>query len=254
MNQAIGLSTGHEDTLAKLSQEVKELREHLRRSQRMASIGTMTAMVAHEFNNILTPIITYAEMARNNPELTDKAIDKAASGGERAKTVCRALLGLCRGDQVQRVEVNVAELVSSAVAAIARHPNKDGIDLPIAIPDDLTLPTRPVELQQVLLNLILNARCAVLAKRGSGRIGIDARQEGGSCVLRVCDNGVGIESDDLGRIFEPFFSTADRTDKDTGFGLGLTVCREIVQSLGGTITVDSTVGEGTTFTLTLPMQ
>ncbi|HDZ20038.1 hypothetical protein LCGC14_0095680 [marine sediment metagenome] len=254
MNQAIGLSTGHEDALAKLAQEVKELREHLRRSQRMASIGTMTAMMVHEFNNILTPIITYAEMARHNPDLTDKAIDKAARGGERAQTVCRALLGLCRGDEVQRVEANVAELVSLTVEAIARHPNKDGIDLPIAIPADLTLSTRPVELQQVLLNLILNARRAVLAERGSGRIAIDAHQEDGSCVLRVCDNGVGIESDDLARIFEPFFSTADRTDKDAGFGLGLTVCREIVQSLGGTITVDSTVGEGTTFTLTLPTQ
>ena len=69
--------------------EVEALREQLHRAQRLAAVGTMTAMVAHEFNNILTPIINYAQMARTNPKLTDKAIAKAADGGQRASSICQ---------------------------------------------------------------------------------------------------------------------------------------------------------------------
>ena len=151
--------------LATLNAEVASLREQLRRAQRLAAVGTMTAMVAHEFNNILTPIINYARMARTNPKFTGKAIDRAADGGERATNICKAILGLT-GQETQAGPVSVAELICETLAAMGREPAKDGIELVLAAPPDLTICTRRVELGQVLLNLVINARAAVLAKAG----------------------------------------------------------------------------------------
>ena len=241
---------GPQERLDRLNAEVDALREQLRRAQRLASVGTMTAMVAHEFNNILTPIINYAQLAQDQPDLADKAIDKAAKGGQRAQTICQALLGLCRGPK-QRVTVDMADVINEAVSAMVRHPSRDGIELDLHVtPGKIT--TRAVELQQVLLNLLLNARRAVLAGRGRRWIELTAEQTDGQWVVRVADGGVGIPSGDVERVFEPFYSTADPDAGDGGFGLGLTICREIVQSLGGTIVADGTVSRGACFEIHLP--
>ena len=248
---ADALSTdSSEERLDRLHAEVDALREQLRRAQRLASVGTMTAMVAHEFNNILTPIINYAQLAQDRPDLADKAIDKAAKGGQRAQTICQALLGMCRGPK-QRVTVEMGDVVNEAVAAMVRHPSRDGIELAIRVaPGKIT--TRAIEFQQVLLNLLLNARRAVLAGRGRRWIELTAEQVDGQWVVRVGDGGVGIPTGDIERVFEPFYSTADPDAGDGGFGLGLTICREIVQSLGGTIHADGTVARGACFEIHLP--
>ena len=240
----------NEDRLDVLREEVRSLRQQLSLSQRLASIGTMTAMVAHEFNNILTPIINYAQLAKTRPELTTKAIDKAASGGLRAKTICKALLGMC-SDHPSKSEMAIGELISETLAALARDPARDGIEVTVSAPEGQTISTRPVELQHVLLNLVMNARRAVKAKRGHRRIDVRAHKADQQWVIDVSDNGVGIAPEDMNKIFEPFFSTADPAKGDGGHGLGLPICRQIVKSLGGSISVDSAVGEGTTFQVRL---
>jgi signal transduction histidine kinase len=189
-------------------------------------------------------------LAQDQPDLVGKAIDKAAKGGQRAQTICQALLGLCRGPK-QRVTVEMTDLVDEAVSAMVRHPSRDGIELDVRVaPGKVT--TRSVELQQVLLNLLLNARRAVLAGRGRRWIEMAAEQIDGQWVIRVADGGVGIPTGDVERVFEPFYSTADSDAGDGGFGLGLTICREIVQSLGGTIHADGTVVRGACFEIHLP--
>jgi signal transduction histidine kinase len=242
----------HQEHIEQLESEVQSLREQLHHAQRLAAVGTMTAMVAHEFNNILTPIVNYAQMARTNPKFAGKAIDKAASGGERAAEICKAILGMTHAPQ-KATKVNVAELVSQTLAAMVRDPARDGIELCLDIPAGLTAQACSIELQQVLLNLVINARAAVLAREGGGkRIAISARRNG-DLQISVSDNGTGISPENLSKIFQPFFTTKSAEENGSdGHGLGLSICRDIVTQMGGTISVKSTLGHGATFTVRLP--
>ena len=242
------------DQLARLREEVASLRRQLSQAQRLATVGTMTTMVAHEFNNILTPIINYAQLAQQNPALADKAIARAAEGGQRASTICQAILGLARGDAAP-ARANVRELVRQTLEAMARDPHKDRIELSVDIPEHLEVTVRRAELQQAVLNLVLNARAAVLPKSGPRRIAITAAAQEGEVRIDVADNGVGIAPENLERIFQPFFTTRqDAPDAQQGHGLGLAFCRETIAAMNGRIGVASTVGAGSVFTVYLPRQ
>ena len=243
---------GHADQLARLTAEVEALRRELRRTQRLATVGTMTAMVAHEFNNILTPIINYAQLAQTNPKMVEKAIARASEGGLRATEICKAILDITRDQPPDPTEENMSDLVREALAAMGRDPSKDGIDMVVDIPEDLTLTTRRLELQQVVLNLVVNARTAVLARPTPRRIQLRAKTSRKHIIFYVSDNGVGIAPENMKKVFEPFFTTNDGTESERhGHGLGLAICREIIDALNGAITLTSTPGEGTTFTIRL---
>jgi len=243
----------HSERLEQLTAENAALRQQLLRSQRLAALGTMSAMVAHEFNNILTPIISYAQLAQRNPNMTAKALDRAYDGGQRATDICRAILGLAREDKPQPVRLNVGQLITDTLLAIGRDPKRDNIEIIVRTPADLSVVTRRVELQQVLINLLLNARAAVLEKKPPRRIEITASGADDDVIVHVVDNGVGIPRENLKRSFEPFFTTKPNSDnKPGGHGLGLAVCQEIVRSLSGEISAQSTPGSGATFTLVLP--
>ncbi len=249
-------NVSHEEQLAKLHSEVEALRTQLRHAQRLASLGTLTAMVAHEFNNILTPVVNYAQMAQKNPSLQTKAILRAADGGRRATEICNAILRISRGESAEPETVPVAGVVRAALDVLARDLGKDGIELRLDIAEGLCVRTHPIELEQVLVNLLSNARSAVLKTRGMRRIEVTASPDrDGGVLLCVRDNGTGIAPEHLPRIFEPFFTTADPAagpGHEGGSGLGLPVCQEIIQHLGGRIDVSSTPGEGAEFRLALP--
>ena len=245
----------HEDELARLNDEVRSLRRELRRDQRLATVGTMTAMVAHEFNNILTPIISYAQMARKNPRMVEKAITRASEGGLRATEICKAILGMTSDGPARPTEEQLAPLITEILAVMGREPAQDGIDLVIDIPRNFTVTTCRLEMQQVLLNLVINARTAVLAGSGPRRIEISVTRDAGNITLRVSDSGVGVAPELIDRIFDPFFTTNGHDGADSkGHGLGLAICKEIINSMGGDITVASTPGQGATFTIRLPDQ
>ncbi|MCL2701319.1 MAG: HAMP domain-containing histidine kinase [Phycisphaerae bacterium] len=247
------LRRGRQHASAALA-EAETLRQQLRHVHRLASLGTVAAMVAHEFNNILTPIINYAHMAQKTPKYADKALARAVDGGLRAKEICQRMLGLTRENQ-EKTDENVLALVRDTLTAMARDPGKDGIELTLDIPADLHARTRRGELQQVLLNLLLNARHALQSRHGGEKhIRIAARREETTLVLSVSDSGPGVPDELHERIFEPFFSTkpGDDADTDGGHGLGLTICRDIITSLGGTISLQSPPRHGATFTLELP--
>jgi len=239
--------------LQETQRQLREAQCLVRHTQRLANLGMLAAMVAHEFNNILTPVINYAQQAMKHPRHVEKALRHAHDGGQRAADICNTLLGLTRPSD--KAEENLLGLVDDTLTAMGRDFGKDGIDLVRDIPADLSLRTRRVELQQVLVNLLLNARDALLSRRGGEqRIRLTARPGGGTVMLSVSDSGPGVPGELHDRVFEPLFSTKSPDDETTtgGHGLGLPFCRNIVAALGGTITLHSPPGHGATFTLALP--
>jgi signal transduction histidine kinase len=252
-----------------LQSQIDDMRKLLAESQRLATIGTIAAVIAHEFNNLLTPIVSYAHIGlqsirSDNPDLglIEKALGKASSGGEKAGRICASMLGLARG-QSGFGPVEIYRLVEEVLSVLARDPAKDGINLKVNIQHDLKAMGDSVQLEQVLLNLLINARQAMLGAGGSLSIRAEPDADKAEVVLCVSDTGSGIAPEHLSRIFEPFFTTklptapvgsqgSNRNAPQTGTGLGLAICKEIVEAHHGSISVDSAPGRGTTFIVRLP--
>jgi two-component system NtrC family sensor kinase len=229
------------ERLALMQDQLDGLREQLTESQRLATIGTISAVIAHEFNNLLTPIVSYCQVALQSAEgekpdmdLIRKALTKSFQSSSKAGRICTSMLGLARGESIFG-HVSVQKIVDETLVV-------------------LMVDADPVQLEQVLLNLLINARHALLGKGGS--ITIKAQEtETGENRIQVIDTGPGIPEKLIPKIFQPFFTTkaTARKGEPKGTGLGLAICREIVEHHKGRIAVESTVGKGTTFTLHLPM-
>lgn len=255
--------TENVDALDQLTADLDRLRAQLTESQRLATVGTIAAVIAHEFNNLLTPITSYCQMAlgaieqkKEDPDLTKKALNKSIQHAMRAGKICSAMLSLVRGERENRT-VRIQTLIDETLAVLARDPRKDGIALRVQVQPELQIKGDPVQLEQVLLNLLINARQAMLGEERSrgNSITIKAdKTEDDRVRICVMDTGPGIEAQNLAKIFDPFFTT--KTDpkpgEHRGSGLGLHICKQIVEVHGGTIDVESTRGRGTTFELLLP--
>lgn len=235
------------------------LDEHeLARLHRLASLGTLAASIAHEVNNILTPILSYAQLALSDPadaDLTRKALSKAAECSAKASRIGSAMLGFVRPED-EAARVHVASAVADALACLARDPVKDNIETRIEIDPNAWVAMSPTALEQVLLNLILNAREAMRGRRGVLAIAAKPTMCSTGNVLApgveiaVEDNGAGMPPDLLARAFEPFV-TASESGVRRGHGLGLSVTRSLVEKAGGSIVVTSRPREGTKFVITL---
>ena len=247
--------------LGEMERQLEDLREQLTESQRLATIGTIAAVIAHEFNNLLTPIVSYsqyalqsAESAKPDAELIKKALNKAFQSSTKAGRSCTSMLGLARGESSFGA-VEIQRLVEETLLVLARDPHKDGIALRVQVQPGLTVHGDHVQLEQVLLNLLINARQAMLGKGGSITIKAQ-RTESNELKLQVVDTGPGIPEKYLHRIFDPFFTTKGTTRKGEpkGTGLGLAICKEIVEHHKGRIEVQSEVGKGSTFSIYLPAE
>jgi signal transduction histidine kinase len=249
--------------IAEMQQQLDALREQLTESQRLATIGTIAAVIAHEFNNLLTPIVSYSQYALSSAnsdapdmELVRKALGKAFQSSSKAGQICTSMLGLARGESTLG-PVEVQRLVDETLSVLARDPQKDGIALRVQVQPGLTVIGDPVQLEQVLLNLLINARHAMLGRGGSITVKAGRTPDGGEDAnirIQVIDTGPGIPEKHLGKIFQPFFTTKGtaRKGEAKGTGLGLAICKEIVEHHHGRIEVQSEVGKGTTFTICLP--
>lgn len=246
-----------------LQEQIDALNAQLTESQRLATVGTIAAVIAHEFNNLLTPIASYCQMAlnaidqkKNDPELTHKALTKSIHHAMRAGKICNSMLSLVRGERENRT-IRIQTLIDETLAVLARDPRKDGIALRVQVKPELQIKGDPVQLEQVLLNLLINARQALLGEdrsRGNS-ITIKAdRADDEHVRISVIDTGPGIQAENLAKIFDPFFTTktSPRPGEHRGSGLGLHICKQIIEVHGGSIDVDSTPGRGTTFGLLLP--
>jgi CheY-like chemotaxis protein/two-component sensor histidine kinase len=229
------------------------MQAQLDRSERMASLGTLAAGVAHEINNPLTYVVSNLEvieqtMARERPELAD-AVRQAREGVERVREVVRGLRSFSRGGAA-RGPVDVGEELHAAVR-IARNEIQHRAALDLHVDPMPPVDAKGRELGQVFLNLLVNAGQAIPEdpmRRGrvTVRAGTDAD---GRARIEIQDDGVGIPADVLPRIFEPFFTTKP---VGVGTGLGLSIAHNVVAEAGGTIEVESQLGVGTTFRVLLP--
>jgi len=236
-------------------QKLKSLEQQMIHTQRLAAMGTMSCMVAHEFNNLLTPIINYSELALKHPddaELVHKTLEKIIRQGNKAAGIVQSMLGLARDQSQHRSKVVLVDLLDDCFLCLARELSKDNIRTKIDISPELTIKVVYGQFQQVLLNLILNARQAMLPR--PGLLTIKAVADDKTTRITIADTGCGIGPGDIDRIFEPFFTTKSKEGRpdQQGSGLGLMVCKSIIESHNGSLEVASTKGSGTTFTITLP--
>ena len=232
------------------------LKSQLAGLQHLANIGTVSHMIAHEMNNLLTPLMSYATFALDNPDdkaLTEKALQKAVQNCERASKIIESMLALVNGQTQEKKDARLLDLVEEIFTCLCRDFAKDGITVEIQIPDDLTVCVVPVQIQQVLMNLILNARDAMLPR--GGVLTIRAADAADAVEIEVTDTGDGIEPADLKNIFETFFTT--KIDKGSpseysGAGIGLAFCKMIIDGHKGCISVESKPGHGSKFKIAFP--
>ncbi len=234
--------------------EVNKRNEQLIQSRKMASLGTLTSGVAHELNNPLNNISTSLQIAIEELEEGDIAYKKellmdAETQVERTRDIVRALLEFSRERHVKPRMASVNALIAESIKLI-KGELPGSIELNIDIPEAIQTVMDFRRMQQVFINLILNA---VQAMEQGGVLSIRARenQETGEICIEVQDTGTGIAGDQKDKIFDPFFTTKE---VGQGTGLGLSVSHGIINSHGGRIEVDSREGEGTTFSVYLPLR
>lgn len=241
--------------LAQKEQENLALKSQNTQLQALATLGSATCMIAHEINNLLTPLTTYAALAVQNPEdreLAKKVLERTVRNCQRASKVMQSMLAMANGHEQQREDVCVRTLVEEVFTCLCRDFTKDGITVQTSIPEELRASCVPVQIEQVLMNLILNAREAMLP--GGGILKVRARADGDRIEIVVSDTGPGIAAEHLPCIFRPFFTTKNGKDRPagSGSGVGLAFCRRVVDAHGGEITAASEPGQGSTFTIRLP--
>ncbi|HWR10875.1 MAG TPA: response regulator [Rectinemataceae bacterium] len=246
--------------------EAHRLRDELLQSQKMDAMGRLAGGIAHDFNNILTAIIGHAEMLKldikpQDPSFED--VEGIAKTASRATQLTKQLLGFSRKQPYSPKPIGLASIVRDT-SGILRKLAGESILFSAALPaTDPIVFADPIQIEQALINLVVNARDALEGKSGARisvlveekqlaettKIGANALAPGGYATIEVLDNGSGIPADLVDKIFDPFFTTKE-TGKGTG--LGLAIVSSIAAQTKGAIGLQSVVGKGTVFTLWLP--
>jgi PAS domain S-box-containing protein len=247
----------------RLEAEREQMRQQLFQTGKLASLGELSAGVAHEINNPLNGVINFAQLLKDEgsarTDFERGMLDGIIEEGERIAGIVRGLLTFARLDEQQVGRVPFGEAVTSSLALFGRQFEKDGIRVEQDVPDDLPpLCADRSRLRQVVLNMVSNAHHSLKSKRDGDadklfRISARRVERGGREFVRAefYDSGVGIRREDLERVFDPFFTT--RRDSG-GTGLGLSISFGIVHDCGGTIRAESELGEFARFVIELPAE
>lgn len=245
----------------RLEADREEMQRQLFQTSKLASIGELSAGVAHEINNPLNGIINFAQLLKDEErprsEFEQQMIDGIIDEGERIAQIVRGLLAFARADTYEVSRVRFADSIKTSIALFGRQFEKDGITVEIELERDLpSVRADGSRLRQVVVNMISNAHHALKAKPADSveqkLFRIRARRGGNNGeIVRVefYDNGVGIKREYLAKVFDPFFTTRRETG---GTGLGLSVSFGIVRDFGGAIKVESKEGKFTRFIIELP--
>jgi signal transduction histidine kinase len=236
--------------------ETDQLRQQLLQAQKLSSVGALASSVAHEFNNILTTILNYTRVAlrsAGDEGTRTQALEKVLKGSQRAATIIASMLGFARNTSTRREDTDVAALVEEVLILTEKDLSKHRVQVEKRFHGRPRARIVPAQIEQVLLNLILNARQA-MPRGGQLKIDVSENNRTQMVEVRVIDTGVGIPPERLRLIFEPFFTTKEPDEHGHGgTGLGLSVCRQIIDQHQGRIRVESVVGRGSTFTVKLPV-
>jgi signal transduction histidine kinase len=240
---------------ARLFDELRRKQNELIQSSKLAAVGTFAAGIAHEFNNLLGSMLGYAELGYGVDDLDEKnhSLDVVIQACRRGRSITRGLLTFARRQEHQRALANLADAIDETLTLVEIDLRKSHIELVRQVEPVRSIICDLGQLAQVVLNLITNARDAMKPHGGTLTIGL--RERNGWIELSVGDTGSGIPEDIRDKIFEPFVTTKGALggSQTPGTGLGLSVSYGIVQEHSGTISVDSTVGRGTTMTVRLPI-
>lgn len=253
----LNLSDTHQEVerhVDNLGNQLGLLTQQVHHLQRLSSLGTLSAVLAHEFNNMLTPIVTHCQYALNgsDPQQMRAALERTLKCSKRLAAFCEKILGMAGNQDTELTVAPIKPILLEALDSLGRELPKDDISLHMNVPDDLAGRFAHASLAQVFFNVLLNARQAMIGK--PGRLTIDARSVGDQVEVAFCDSGPGIRPADLEQIFQPFFSTKKHEQKldRGGVGLGLYVCKELMNEQGGDIRVQSKPGQGATFIVSVP--
>ena len=234
---------------------LEELQNELAHVSRVSAMGTMASSLAHELNQPLTAIANYVEAARDlldepvpgNVDAARGALDDAARESVRAGQIVRGLRDFIRRGEAERRVESLPRLISEANALALIGAREQGVGVTVNLdPRAEMVFAEGVQVQQVLVNLIRNA-VEAMAVSSTRQLVIRTKRVSPEMVqVSVSDSGQGLDAAIVDRLFEPFLST-----KDNGMGLGLSICRTIIESLGGSIWAEP-ASQGTTFNFTLP--
>jgi len=237
-----------------LIQRISLLEEELLRAQRLSSVGALASSITHEFNNILTTVINYAKMGvRHKDEKTrDRCLDRILSASQRAATITTGMLSYARNTSSRIESHDLKRVVEDVLVLVRKDLQIHRVSVDLNVEPGIWAKVNSSQVQQLLMNLIVNARQAM---REGGRLKITVHDNPAEnwAEISVADSGCGIAPDKLQHIFEAFYSTKNPDENGQGgTGLGLALCRRIVEAHKGRIRVESEVGRGTTFTLKFP--
>ncbi|MBR9977937.1 MAG: HAMP domain-containing histidine kinase [Bacteroidetes bacterium] len=248
-----------EEKVALKTDELNKVQAQILHMEKMASLGKLSSVIAHELNNPLAGILTYARLI--DKRLAARALDEGkcnamrkdaqliADEARRCGDIVKNLLFFARGREGEYRQADLNEVIEKTIKLVQHKISLFEISLEVHVPSETVLATCDSnQIQQTALAIIMNA---IEAMPDGGRLSVSLARDDGNAIIRISDNRVGISSEDQRNIFEPFFTTKE---EGHGTGLGLSVAYGIIQRHGGRINVDSEPGKGSTFIITIPIQ
>jgi two-component system NtrC family sensor kinase len=242
--------------------DLEKAHRQMVRVEKMASLGNLASSVAHELNNPLEGILTFARLLIKRIRKTSLPPDDVeaycedlklvADEAQRCGNIVKNLLLFARQGSVAFQTISMKTVVDRCILLVNHHAQMHQIGLESGLPEDLVVECDPNQIQQLFIALIVNAIEAMTGvNQAGGKISVSGHRDDRHAVLRVSDNGPGMTEEVKAHIFEPFFTTKS---EGKGVGLGLAIAFGIIERHHGSIDVESDLGKGTTFTITLPMK
>ncbi|HOZ47051.1 MAG TPA: [Fe-Fe] hydrogenase large subunit C-terminal domain-containing protein [Candidatus Hydrogenedentes bacterium] len=246
-----------EDTCTQLQSSHRDLesaQQRLMQTERLASMGQLSAGVAHELNNPLGTVLIYSHMLLRQVQKSDpnrEDLEMIVNEATRCKRIVRGLLDFARESRVSKSPTELQGVIDDVIVIMSTKSEEKKVKLVADV--DRALPTMSIDgdqVKQMLVNLVGNGIDATESGTGEVTIKVRYAEEDKRCVIEVIDNGKGIPQEHLSKLFTPFFTTKELGE---GTGLGLAICYGIVKMHGGDISAQSEEGKGTVFTVTIPV-